>query len=212
MKHVPPEAIYNEYRKQIIYKSKGFYPRKVVNFRKIKESKEWFFYEQFSKMVNNNDINYVDYIRSLVDFYEWFPPKLLIHRKSILIYNMYRKNSAENINPADAMTNIASSINFMISYFKDNNIHTLDEYLDLGIDVYPVVLQHISKGFIKQDLVVLIPGMLERLKYEYPKDCVHDACNGLISRFKHIQNILLKNEKILNIKNNFENVINKLLK
>ena len=210
---VTPEIIYNEYRSQVMFASKGIRPRPTKNFSKIQESSDWVWLEKCTLMVNNNNINYKLFITSLTEHYGgWFAIKQLICRKSLKIFSMYMKEHTVADNVADAKIGIAKSMTFIQSYCMENNISTWHEYMSLNTNIYPVILQHLSNGYITFDFLAIIPGFDYMLKFGFPTDSVVESCGDLRFKWRKIRMSLIMNPEIKKIANNFDFIVNKLIK
>jgi hypothetical protein len=193
--------IYNEFRKQTMFFSKGIYPKPVKNIENIKNQKQLVHFEKFAKMIeyNNGLIDWKIYIKSLADFYEgWFNPQKLTSLKSIKIYKTYIAIKNASDDPEQIYQNILESIKFVLNYCNKRNYTDFDSYVFENSHIYPTILKHFNAGSISENFLVLIPNIKMSIK-SFPKDCVDEYANSFVEEYDIIRSKTINCQKVQKI-------------
>ena len=167
------EDIINIYHGEIFKHSKGFYPKRLVDYSKYEDTMKYF--ENFKQFINRNDtIDIRQYVRSLAVMYNgWFHPKELSARSSIKVYLSYIKSIQDSTPVVDQ---IKSSVRFIINFCKTTGISSYDDYIIHNSETFPTLLKHINNGSVSYYLLAY-DSDLEMIMSSFPCDVVQDFCS-----------------------------------
>ena len=213
---ITPEQIYQKWFEEL-NKTRGVkFSRKIKNFEKIKSSERWKYFEACSNLVNRN-INQLDYnlyIEALFDFYKtYFNPQFLVSRKSLAIYRSYIDLKETTESPEQIKQSILSSIRFVTTFCKENEIKNFGQYLNYGAFTIPVILQHYISGSISLYFLAAIPDFILIANGSYPKDVITDYLKkDFVDKYHTFRaRIVFHKQNLGPLFNNIEEIINKIL-
>lgn len=162
MYKVTPEEIANIYHRETIFVSKGFYPRKIVNFASQKSSDNWVYFERFAVLCcqNGGQLDPDLYITALAQFYKgWFEAKLLCQRSSIKIYNNYIEKMKCVSSVSDITNQIKNSLSFIIKHMFINKLENFNSYMSNNINLVPDIAKHYYSGNVSIYFLAMIPDI-----------------------------------------------------
>lgn len=204
--------LYEEYRRQALFKRKGVYPRAMKDFSKAKANVGWPQYERLAKLVNDNagHLDHRVYIESLVEFFDGYvPDRLLSSQKAIRIYkNFVAGKNLERENVKAMETGIIRSIKNIATYMAARGIGTFDEYLSADSHTIPPLARHYSAGSVTKHFLALVPR-LELVLSQYPQDIVSEYfADVMVGReYEQLRVLLCRHDKLRRISDNMEKLV-----
>ena len=207
MFEVTPEILYDEYRRQYVFSTKGVWPKKMKNFEKAREAASWSNFEKLSKMINLNPghIDHKLYITALVAYFQGrVPPKHLSSQLGIKIYknyvNMINLKDEDRIEIEKA---VLRSIKNIAIFMQKNNIKSFNEYLEFNKVLIPVIAKHFYAGSVSMQFMVLIPN-LKIIINDFPVDVVQEYFTQVLDKYDDLRSKLLTYEKLRKISDNID--------
>lgn len=193
---VTPEMCYAEWHFHIM-SAKGITPKRVKNFDKAREKKDWVFFEKLAMLCNRNagGIDHTIFIRSLAEHYDgYIQPKDLATMKAIKIYKSYvRCINLEN-DPEAIEQSILDSFSFVTNYMYENGLTSLNQYIFENANIIPTILKHYNAGSICIHFLCCIKNFNDML-IGYPKDVVDEFLPDFSEKYRKYRPRLMASDK-----------------
>lgn len=191
------KKIYEEFHRQKFFHRKGYYPKRIKNFDKLKEKypESWKNAELFSEMVERNagKIDYSIFIEALVNnLGQSASTSDLPTRKAIKIYKNYIKDMDRKAGEKEIYQKFLDSVRFVTDYCAERDMD-FNDYLDKGSYGLPQLLKHYNAGSISLYFIAMIPSIWYDLE-SYPSD----AIDFLVDRNKFDDDFYLALSRIQN--------------
>ena len=209
-----PEQIYQLYHKYTFFFKNNTYPRVIENFDNAKEKDTWIYFTRCSDMIDRNagQINPDIYVYSIAKFFEgWFDPKILTSPKGIKIYKSHVELINLNNEKEAIEKGVLHSIKFVNTFCHENNINNFNEYINHNKEIIPTLLKHYNAGSITIHFLAMIPNILYILK-QSPQDVIDEYISTFKENYPNIRALFIHNEKLRNISDNLEQIINESIK
>ena len=211
MSEVTPEILYEEYRRQALFKRKGVHPRPMKDFSKVRENPSWVHYVRLAKLVNDNDghLDYRIYMEALVDFFDGFvPDRVMPTQKAIRIYKNYvTRMNCERENRDAVEAGVIRSLKNVTSFMKERGMRTFDEYASHNSSMIPTMAKHFSAGSVTKHFLALIPR-LDLVLRQYPQDINDEYFADFVGReYEQLRVSLFTHDKMKRISDNLEALI-----
>lgn len=176
-----PEDAYNFYHSAVLYREKGVYPKRVQNFTKARSRADWIYFERFAALVKRSQ-GHIDpelYIGALADMFNGrFPAKMLVHPKGMKHYKLVRDQRNVEANPKIVRDGVLHSLQHVVTFMRERDLRTLDDYFDSGSIVIPDVARHLSAGSITRHFLALVPNIESRVR-QYAPDVKADYFSNI---------------------------------
>jgi len=210
MKNITAEEIYQSYHKYSFYFKKGIHPKTIKNFSNVKSKPDWIYFEKCASLVNNNagQVNHNLLVYSLCKFFEGrFNCKMLIHPKGLKIYKTFIETINQSNDSKTIEKGIIKSIQFITMFCIDHNIKDFNDYIYHNYELIGSLLKHYKAGSITKHFLVMIPSIIKILD-NFPQDVKDSYLGDFKEKYPTIRAVILHEEKLRNIADNIENIIN----